>query len=108
MAKPEKHVFVCMHTRPADSPKGSCQARGAQAVVDAFAEQFERRGLWGRFKLSTSSCLGICEHGPSVLVYPEGVMYCKVHAEDVAPIIEEHLLGGTPVEALLAPPEVWG
>ena len=60
MAKPEKHVFVCTHTRPSDDPKGCCTARGGQAVVDAFVGAFEARGLWGRFKLNTSSCFGTC------------------------------------------------
>jgi (2Fe-2S) ferredoxin len=45
--------------------------------------------------------------GPSVLVYPEGVMYGKVGKDDVKTIIEQHLLGGTPVESLIAPSEVW-
>ena len=108
MAKPERHVFVCNHSRPSDNPKGSCQARGGQAVLDAFVEQFEAAGLWGRFKLSTSSCLGVCEHGPSVLVYPEGVMYGPVKAEDVTRIIKDHLLAGAPVDGLRVPAGVWG
>lgn len=108
MAKPEKHVFVCTHSRPSDDPKGSCAAHGSQAVVDAFAKAFESRGLWGRFKLNTSSCLGTCELGPSVLVYPEGVLYQRVEPRDVAAIIEGHLLGGKPVAALEAPKDVWG
>jgi (2Fe-2S) ferredoxin len=108
MAKPEKHVFVCTHARPSDDPKGCCTARGGQTIVDAFVGAFEERGLWGRFKLNTASCFGTCEQGPSVLVYPEGVLYQKVRADDVATIVEGHLLGGRPVEALQAPEEVWG
>jgi (2Fe-2S) ferredoxin len=108
MAKPEKHVFVCTHTRPSDDPKGCCTARGGQAVVDAFVGAFEARGLWGRFKLNTSSCFGTCERGPCVLVYPEGVLYQPVKPDDVAAIVEGHLLAGAPVEALRAAEEVWG
>ncbi len=108
MAKPEQHVIVCSHSRPADDPKGSCEARGSQPVIDAFAKEFESQGLWGRFKLTTSSCLGTCEVGPSVLVYPEGVMYQKVGADDVAKIIKEHLIGGERVKSLEAPADVWG
>ena len=107
MTRPERHVFVCAHSRPVDNPKGSCEARGSQTIVDAFVEEFETRGLWGRFKLNTSSCLGACEHGPSVLVYPEGVMYGPVQAGDVAAIVREHLLGGEPVDSLKVPAEVW-
>lgn len=107
MARPEKHVFVCAHSREADDPKGSCAARGSAALIQAFSKEFSDRGLWGKYKFSTSSCLGACDHGPVVLVYPEGVMYGKVQAEDVNRIIDEHLLGGTPVEALKVPKDVW-
>ena len=107
MARPEKHVFVCTHSRQSDDPKGSCAASGGQEIADAFASEFESRELWGRFKLNTSSCFGTCEYSPSVLVYPEGVMYQKVAAQDVVTIIEEHLLGDRPVDALKMPTEVW-
>ncbi len=45
---------------------------------------------------------------PSVLVYPEGVMYGAVGKDDVTAIIEEHLLGDKPVERLQVPADVWG
>ncbi len=107
MARPEKHIFVCTHSRPDDDPKGSCQQRGSGPVVEAFANELGERELWGKLKLSTSSCMGICEHGPSVLVYPDGVMYGKVTADDVGKIIDQHLLNGQPVEELRVPADVW-
>ncbi len=107
MSRPEKHVFVCTHARPDDSPKGCCLGRGGKEVVDAFAKEFESRGLWGRFKLNTTSCFGICEVGPSVLVYPEGTMYGKVGVGDVARIIDSHLLGGEPVGELRVSADLW-
>jgi (2Fe-2S) ferredoxin len=45
--------------------------------------------------------------GPSVLVYPEGVMYGKLKKEDVKTIIEQYLLGDEPVASLMVPAEVW-
>jgi (2Fe-2S) ferredoxin len=107
MARPEKHVLVCTHSRPSDHPKGSCAARGGNELRDAFVEEFESRNLWGRFKLSTTSCLGVCEEGPVVLVYPEGIMYTLKEATDVKTVVEEHLLGGHPVAALKLPESVW-
>ena len=107
MAKPEKHVLVCTHSRPEGDPKGCCADHGAGKVAELFAKEFGERELWGRFKLNTTSCLGTCEFGGSVLVYPESVMYKQVTVEDVATIIDQHLLGGEPVEALKAPAEVW-
>ncbi len=108
MAKPVKHVFVCTQSRPPGHPRGSCFANGCTPVFQEFLQQFEQRGLWGKYAVTGTSCLGPCSGGPSVLVYPEGVMYGGVAKDDVAVIIESHLLGGKPVERLKAPAEVWG
>lgn len=108
MGKPRKHVFVCTQSRPEDHPRGSCAAKGAAAVLQEFMQQFEKRQLWGRYAVTGSGCLGTCGTGPSVLVYPEGVMYGGVSKDDVAAIIEEHLLGDKPVERLKVPDVIWG
>lgn len=108
MAKPKKHVFVCTQSRPPGHPRGSCGAKGSMEVFQEFLQQFEKRGLWGRCAVTGSGCIGPCVNGPSVLVYPEGVMYGAVGKEDVAAIIEEHLLNDKPVDRLKVPAEVWG
>ena len=108
MGKPRKHVFVCTQSRPPDHPRGSCEAKGSAAVLQEFVRQFEQKQLWGRYAVTGSGCLGTCGNGPSVLVYPEGVMYGGVSKDDVTAIIEEHLLGGKPVERLEVPEVIWG
>ncbi|MDP2693966.1 MAG: (2Fe-2S) ferredoxin domain-containing protein [Gallionella sp.] len=108
MGKPIKHVFVCTQSRPPDHPRGSCEEKGSAAVLQEFMQQFEKKQLWGRYAVTGSGCLGTCGTGPSVLVYPEGVMYGGVSKDDVAAIIEEHLLGGKPVERLKVPEVIWG
>ena len=50
---------------------------------------------------------GPCDTGPNVLVYPEGVLYGGVTKDDVAEIIDKHLLGGEVVERLKVPETVW-
>ncbi len=107
MARPEKHILVCTHSRPKDDPKGCCADRGGQEIADAFRQEIGDRDLWGRFKLNTTSCLGVCEFGPSVLIYPENVMYKELKTGDVHTIIEQHLLGGNPVEELKVPADAW-
>jgi (2Fe-2S) ferredoxin len=107
MPRPEKHVFVCSHLRPPNHEKGSCKGRGAKLVIGKFAEEFEARGLHGRFRFSTTDCLGVCEHGPAAVVYPEGIMYGNLTADDVPKIIETHLLGGEAIEDLKVPAEAW-
>lgn len=107
MPKPVKHVFVCTQTRPPGHPRGSCGQSGSTGVFQAFMQSFEQGRLYGQFALTGSGCLGTCDLGPTVLVYPEGVMYSKVAPEDVPAIVEDHLIKGEPVERLLAPSEIW-
>lgn len=107
MPKPSKHVFVCAQTRPPGHPRGSCGQLGSTAVFQTFMQQFETGQLHGQFALTSTGCLGTCDLGPTVLVYPEGVMYSKVAPEDVAEIIDEHLKNDRPVERLLAPAALW-
>jgi (2Fe-2S) ferredoxin len=57
-------------------------------------------GLGGKVRINKSGCLDQCEHGPTVVVYPEAVWYGNVKPEDAAEIVEEHLVGGRPVERL--------
>lgn len=107
MPRPEKHVFVCTQNRPQGHPRGSCAASGCADVMNAFMIEIQKRNLFEKIALTNTGCMGPCMLGPSVLVYPEGVMYGKVSKADVHTIIEQHLLGGTPVAALTVPPEVW-
>jgi len=107
MPRPEKHVFVCTQNRPDGHPRGSCGAKGCADVMNEFMNQIQAQNLFDKIALTNTGCLGPCMMGPSVLVYPDGVMYGKLTKDDVKTIIEQHLLGGTPVESLLVPAEVW-
>ena len=108
MAKPEKHVFVCTQGRPPGHPRSSCADRGCAAVYEEFLWHLQQRNLFGRVQVTATGCMGPCGEGPSVLVYPEGVMYSGVKKEDVAPIFDEHLVGDRPLERLRMNPEFWG
>lgn len=55
----------------------------------------------GRVRANRSGCLDQCEHGPTVVVYPEGVWYGGVKPEDVVEIIESHVVKGQPVDRLM-------
>jgi len=100
-------VFVCLNQRPPGHPKGSCTDRGTPGPLAEFGRLTEERETWGRVAITKTGCLGPCELGPTVLVYPDGVMYVEVAPGDVAEIFDEHLLGGRPAERLMAPAEIW-
>ncbi len=107
MPRPDQHVFVCTQNRPQGHPRGSCGSSGCAAVMNEFMNEIQNRNLFEKIALTNTGCLGPCMMGPSVLVYPEGIMYGKVKPSDVKGIIEQHLLGGEPVAKLVVPKEVW-
>jgi (2Fe-2S) ferredoxin len=107
MPKPAKHVFVCNQARPPNHPRGSCQSKGGNELLQEFWQQLQSRNLWDKFSVTYSGCLGPCDSGPNVLVYPESVMYGGVTKADVTTIINEHLIDGNVVERLKVPDSVW-
>ncbi|MBU0621215.1 MAG: (2Fe-2S) ferredoxin domain-containing protein [Gammaproteobacteria bacterium] len=107
MPKPAKHVFLCTQNRPAGHPRGSCGQNGCAEVAEEFMQQWQQRQCFPQVQVTPSSCIGPCSMGPNILVYPEGVLYNKVTKADVSAIFDEHLLGGTPVERLKAPADLW-
>ena len=103
MAPFERHIFVCTNRRAPDSPKGSCAQSGGEALLSRFKKEIHERGLKERFRANQAGCLDACEHGCTVVVYPDNVWYARVTEEDLPEIIESHLIGGRPVERLVAP-----
>jgi len=108
MPKPEKHVFVCSQARPPGHPRSSCAEKNANEVFNEFLTQLEKRQAFTKVQVTPTGCMGPCSEGPTVLVYPEGVMYGGVSKEDVNEIFENHLLGDKPVERLFMSKEYWG
>lgn len=96
----EKHVFVCTNYRPEGHPRSCCSARGGEAVREAIKAAVARRGLQRRIRINAAGCLDQCEHGPTVVVYPEGVWYGFTTPADAEEIVESHLVNGQPVERL--------
>lgn len=108
MAKPQKHVFVCVQSRPPGHPRGSCGEKGCMPVFEEFLMEMQQRDCYDKVAVTNTGCLGPCGSGPNVLVYPEGIFYNAVTKDDVKEIFEQHLLGGEPVARLVASEDIWG
>jgi len=78
-----------------------CRASGAEAVVDAFMDEIERRELQINVELKETGCHGFCERGPVVVIRPKGVFYQRVKPDDIPEIISETVLHGNIIERLL-------
>jgi (2Fe-2S) ferredoxin len=100
MKRLRHHLFVCENRRDPSDPRGCCSARGGVELRLAFKAELGRRGLSGAVRANAAGCLDACADGPALVVYPEGVWYGAVRLEDVAEIVERHLVGGEPVERL--------
>lgn len=100
-----KHLFVCLHERPAGDPKGDCTSKGSPELLKALKKALKARGLSDQIRAQKSGCLDNCEEGCSVVVYPEGVWYGQVKLADVDELVEKHLVGGKPVERLIVKPK---
>lgn len=103
MPKFEKHIFICTNQRPEGHPKGSCDPTSGGELHQAFKAGLAKRGLKGKVRANKAGCLDQCEHGPTVVVYPQAVWYGGVTLADVDEIIDQHIAGDTVVERLVIP-----
>jgi (2Fe-2S) ferredoxin len=100
MAKFEKHIFVCGNHRPEGHPRGCCDPTESGALQHAFKTQLSLSGVRATVRANKAGCLDQCEHGPTVVVYPEGIWYGNVTLADVEEIVESHILANRPVQRL--------
>lgn len=96
----EKHVFICTNQR-VEGSRPSCGEACGMELVAAFKKAVKDAGLSGSVRAQRAGCLDACEHGPSLVVYPEGTFYGKVTIADVPEIVTEHLLHNRPVDRLV-------
>jgi (2Fe-2S) ferredoxin len=107
MAKPERHVLVCLNARPPGNPKGSCAEKGAEAIFDRLKGLVKGSDLADRVIVNRTNCLKHCSRGVTVAVYPDNVWYAQVTLENVDEIFDQHLGQGRPVERLSMPDIPW-
>ncbi|HEX7401797.1 MAG TPA: NADH-ubiquinone oxidoreductase-F iron-sulfur binding region domain-containing protein, partial [candidate division Zixibacteria bacterium] len=81
---------------------GTCgQARGSLKVIEAFEQKIRSNGLKEPVTMRVTGCHGFCEVEPTVLIYPEGILYQKVKPEDAEQIITETLINHRIIDHLL-------
>jgi (2Fe-2S) ferredoxin len=93
------HAFVCTQEKPDGAT--CCAGGGSTRIIEALHRGIGAAGLSNDVQVSNCGCLGLCESGPVMIVYPEGTWYTKLTAPDVAEIVSSHLKNGEKVARLV-------
>jgi (2Fe-2S) ferredoxin len=99
------HIFVCVNQRSAGEKRSCGETHGLELVAE-FKKQLKDLKVGLKMRANRCGCLGICDFGPTIAIYPEGTFYVGVTKEDVTEIIQSHILGKKTVERLLYRPNV--
>jgi (2Fe-2S) ferredoxin len=91
-----KHVMVCTANH--------CMQKGAQRVAGVLRIQLKREGLDTDVLVNTCDSIDLCDIGPNIVVYPDGIIYSGVGVKDIPEIIDSLREGGKPVERLVLTP----
>ena len=99
----KKHVFICENSRDKSDTRGSCSQKGSPALREKFKAAISEKGLKGRIRINKAGCLGTCNQGISMVIYPGGIWYGKISEADIDEIIEKSLLDDQIIDRLLMP-----
>jgi (2Fe-2S) ferredoxin len=84
-------ILVCQGT--------GCVSSKSDRITQALENQIKQSGLSKNVHVKLTGCHGFCQQGPIVIIEPEGVFYAQVKEEDVAEIVQSHIIDGKYVES---------
>jgi len=91
-----RHAILCAGKK--------CEPAQDRALMQYLKKRLAEEGLdqgGDCVRANRGGCLGVCEQGPIMVVYPEGVWYCRLTEAGIDRIIESHFKHGRPVDELV-------
>jgi len=87
------HLFVCVNDRKGERP--SCADGDSALIRLRLKEEAKKRWSSGEVRVSQSLCMGVCDDGPNVVIYPQDIWFSRVTLDSVGAIIDRvgELLG---------------
>lgn len=85
-----RSVMVCGGT--------GCTSSDSNKIIAALEQEVAGRGIQTQVEIVRTGCFGLCELGPVVIVYPEGIFYSRVEVKDIPALVEQHLVNGKPYD----------
>lgn len=80
------HVFVCTNDRHGE--RKSCADGNSAQVRAALKQIVADRGWKGAVRVSQCGCMGLCNEGPNVMIYPQRAWFSAVSPWDVEAIVD--------------------
>ncbi|MFL0267704.1 NADH-quinone oxidoreductase subunit NuoF [Candidatus Clostridium radicumherbarum] len=77
-----------------------CALEGSMDIVNQIKIELKKNRIENEVEVIRTGCLGLCELGPIIIVYPDGTFYSKVTSSDIKELVEEHLVKGKVVKRL--------
>jgi len=106
--QPTFYIFKCEQSAPPGMPKPSCVTEQSRDLFNHMTQALMSKGLMGPVQPIRTSCLGRCQMGPVMLVEPGHHMYVQLTKEKIDRIVEEHIVGGNPINEYIIPEQFWG
>jgi (2Fe-2S) ferredoxin len=81
------HIFVCTTDRRGE--RKSCADNNADQLREVVKQAVAARNWPMRVRVSSAGCMGLCEKGPNIVVYPKGIWFSAVTVDDVPAVLDE-------------------
>lgn len=85
------HLFICQNQRPHGHKFGCCLSKGSDKILNYLKSCVKELGL-KNICVTKSGCLGLCDKGPAVVIYPESTWYGIKTLEEAEVVLQQHLM----------------